>query len=101
MLARTPLLGVPGTILKHPKCLKSSPTPALGHSTALEIAGRELGRRSTLQQQLRQQALTPNASYYRATAQQNIQLCALFKAHLEMHICVRMSPSNILKDTKS
>jgi len=101
MLARTSFLGVPGTTLEHRKCFKFSPTPALGHSTVLEITGRELARHSTPQQQLLQWAPTPNASYYGATAQQNTQLYTLFKAHLEKDICVTTSPSNLLSDTTS
>lgn len=76
MLART-LLCIPGTTLKCPERFKSSPTPSLGHRTALEIAGKDVGRHSILQQQLQ---IPPTM------AQQNTQLCTLLKTHLEKHL---------------
>lgn len=63
MLARTCCVDATGT-LKQPKCLKSSPAPALSPRTASEMAGRETGPL--------QQAPTANASYPGATAQENI-----------------------------
>lgn len=97
MLARTTLLGVPRTTLKHPKYFKSSPTPAVGHSSLTncwEGAGRAQHAAAGTS------SAGTNSNHLVLWSYRTAKHKALgpkFKAH----ICIRKNISNVMKHTKA